>query len=221
MQDVRGLVHAGHMSEDIQVQGAERLATNGAGPHPGDMSDKARLESLYEELEGLPEGVTGEVIDGELYVSPNGAVPHSRATSRLGALLGPFDLGTEGLGGWVILVEPNLHLGANRIEPDVAGWRRERMPVLPGSVGIELAPDWVCEVLSPSTETLDRNRKMAVYAREGVKHLWFVDPRTQTLEVYRQEGSGWTELGVHEGDAVVRAEPFEALPLKLSLLWQR
>ncbi|MFP2927525.1 Uma2 family endonuclease [Pyxidicoccus sp. 3LG] len=209
------------MSEDIHVQGEEWVATNGAGPHPEDMSNKAELESLYEAREKLPQGVKGEVIDGVLYVSPSGAVPHSRGMYRLGTLLGPFDLGTEGLGGWVFLLEPNLHLGENRLEPDLAGWRRERMPVLPDDVGAELAPDWVCEVLSPSTEKLDRTLKMEVYAREGVKHVWLVHPRRHTLEVYRQEGSGWTKLGVYEGDAVVRAEPFEELALKLALLWQR
>ncbi|MCP3139817.1 Uma2 family endonuclease [Pyxidicoccus xibeiensis] len=208
------------MSEDLHVQGEEQVATNGAGPHPGDMSDKAGLELLNAARERLPEGVKGEIIDGVLYVSPNGAVPHSRAMYRLGALLGPFDLGIGGLGGWVFLVEPNLHLGEDRLEPDLAGWRRERMPELPSDVGVTLAPDWVCEVLSPSTVKLDRTLKMEVYAREGVKHYWLVNPRRYTLEVYRLEGSGWTRLGVYEGDAEVRAEPFEELALKLALLWE-
>jgi len=104
----------------------------------------------------------------------------------------PFDdePGQEGPGGWVFMPEPELHLRGDVLIPDLTGWRRERMPELPDVVGVDLAPDWVCEVLSPSSEALDRNRKMTVYAREGVKHLWLVDPRPQTVEVYRLEESG-------------------------------
>jgi Uma2 family endonuclease len=188
------------------------------------MSDKPGPESIYEALERLPPNVVGEIIDGTLYVSPKAALPHARAGSRLGILLGPFDMGTQGLGGWIILDEPELRLGTSSkpdvLIPDLAGWRRERMPEMPTGPWAELAPDWVCEVLSPSTETLDRSRKMAVYAREGVRHLWLVDPRSQTLEVYRLQDGDWLKLGVYAKDAVVHAEPFEALPLELALLWE-
>ena len=217
------MVHARHMSESIQVQGEEWVATTATGPHPEDMSDKSRLEFLYEELERLPPGVTGEIIGGELYVSPGPRIVHSRAATRLTMQLSPFDEG-EGAakpGGWVILFEPRLHLREDVLEPDLAGWRRERMPEMPDTVGTDLAPDWVCEVLSPSTETMDRKQKMAVYAREAVKHLWLVDPRRRTLEVYRLQDADWLKLGVHAGDAVVHAEPFEARPLKLASLWER
>ncbi len=220
MQDVRGLVHAGHMSEDIQVQEGERLATTGTGPHPGDMSDTPRPEDVYEALERLPDNVVGEIIDGKLYVSPRPRTIHSRATGRLFKKLGPFDE-DDGPDGWVHLFEPELHLRGDVLVPDIAGWRRKRMAEMPDVVGIELAPDWVCEVLSPSTEALDRDRKMAVYAREGVKHLWFVDPRPQTLEVYRLEGRSWRQVSVHTGNTVAHAEPFEALPLDLAALWKR
>ncbi len=211
------------MSEDIQVQGEGQVATAGTGPHPESMSDTPRPESVYEALERLPPNVVGEIIGGELYVSPRPASPHSRASSRLGAILGPFDMGTQGLGGWIILDEPELRLGPGPdvLVPDLAGWRRERMPGMPTVPAWTLAPDWLCEVLSPSTEALDRSRKMAVYAREGVKHLWLVDPRIQTLEVYRLEGGRWDRLGTHTGNVLVHAEPFEALPLKLALLWER
>ncbi|QSQ22631.1 Uma2 family endonuclease [Pyxidicoccus parkwayensis] len=188
------------------------------------MSDKqSKLESVYEALERLPPHLTGEVIDGELYVSPGPRFIHSRAATRLVMHLEPFDEGEgkEGPGGWVILFEPRLHLSGDVLEPDLAGWRRESMPEGPDTVGVELAPDWLCEVLSPSTEALDRKRKMAVYAREGVKHLWLVDPRLQVLEVYRLEEGTWRMLGTHTGTALVRAEPFEALPLKLASLWER
>jgi Uma2 family endonuclease len=217
------MVQAGHMSEDIQVEGAERLARRYAEPHPEDMGNKPRPESVYEALERLPPHVVGEIIGGELYVSPGPRIVHSRAATRLAKRLGPFDEeeGEEGPGGWLILFEPRLHLSGDVLEPDLAGWLRERIPELPDAVGVELAPDWLCEVLSPSTEALDRTRKMAVYAREGVKHLWLVDPRLQTLEVYRLEGGSWLLVATHARDATVHAEPFEALPLKLASLWER
>jgi Uma2 family endonuclease len=212
------------MSEDIQVEEAERLARRYAEPHPEGMGDKpSRREIAYEALERLPSNVVGEIIDGELYVSPRPRMIHGRATFRLGKQLMPFDEepGLEGPGGWIFISEPELHLGEDVLVPDLAGWRRERMPELPDVVGVEQAPDWLCEVLSPSTEKLDRARKMAVYAREGVRHLWLADPRPQTLEVYRLEGGKWLLLSTHTGDAVVHAEPFDALPFKLGSLWQR
>jgi Uma2 family endonuclease len=211
------------MSEDIQVQGEGRLATVGPGPHPESMGDKPEPGSVYEARERLPEHVTGEIIDGELYVSPSPRTIHTRAAFRIIKKLGPFDEeeGEAGPGGWLFLHETELHLRRDILIPDVAGWRRERMPEMPDVVGITVAPDWVCEVLSPSTEALDRSRKMAVYAREGVRHLWLVDPRSRTLEVYRQEGGRWLLLSTHAGSSPVHAEPFEALPLKLAALWQR
>ncbi|WP_164020279.1 Uma2 family endonuclease [Pyxidicoccus trucidator] len=188
------------------------------------MSDKpTRRELAYEALERLPPNVVGEIIDGELYVSPRPRMIHGRAAFLLGDQLMPFDNQSErkGPGGWIFVPEPELHLGEDVLVPDLAGWRRERMLELPDVVGVELAPDWLCEVLSPSTEKLDRARKMAVYAREGVKHLWLADPRPQTLEVYRLEGGKWLLLGTHTGDLTVHAEPFEALPVKLGSLWRR
>lgn len=104
--------------------------------------------------------------------------------------------------------------------PDLAGWRRERLPEPPPTAALTLAPDWVCEVLSASTEALDRTRKMGSYAREGVKHLWLVDPRTRLLEMYRLEQDRWSRLNAFVGAALVRAEPFDALELALSRLWE-
>ncbi len=139
-------------------------------------------------------------------------------------LLGaPFDLGVGGPGGWVILDEPELHLGPRPdiIDPDLVGWRRERLPEVPDEAAITLAPDWVCEVISASTEAIDRGRKRRIYRREGVSHLWLLSPELRTLEVYRLENGRWTEVETWEGDAVVRAEPFEAIELPLAALWQR
>jgi Uma2 family endonuclease len=179
-----------------------------------------RKPATYADLEALPANVVGELIAGELYVSPRPASRHARASSVLGVKLGgPFDLGEGGPGGWFIVDEPELHFGEDALVPDLAGWKRERMPVFPDTAAFELAPDWVCEVLSPSTSSLDRSVKLPVYAREGVSHLWLLDPKARTLEVLRLDGEGYMLLGKHEADARVRAEPFEALELGLALLW--
>jgi Uma2 family endonuclease len=177
-----------------------------------------RKPATYADLEALPEHVVGELIDGELYASPRPASPHTVAASVLGGwLLVTFHRG--GPGGWVVLDEPELHLGQDVLVPDLAGWRRERMPRVPRVAAFTLAPDWVCEVLSPSTSRLDRTAKLPVYAREGVRHVWFVDAEARTLEVFRLEGTRYSPLATHSGTARVRAEPFEALELELAALW--
>jgi Uma2 family endonuclease len=165
-----------------------------------------------------------EIVDGELFVSPRPASPHTHAASVIGAeVCGPFHRhpdDPDGPGGWWILVEPELHFGDDVLVPDWAGWRRARMPEFPRTAFFTLAPDWVCEVISPSTGRLDRSRKMRVYAREGVAHLWFVDPLVRTLERYRLDEMGrWVVDGVHGGDDVVRVEPFEAVAFRLTRWW--
>ncbi len=162
-----------------------------------------------------------EIVDGELHATPRPAPRHARAGSLLGAAItGPCtDRGIGGPGGWWILDEPELHFGKNVLVPDLAGWRRTRMPHLPDTAFFPLAPDWVCEVLSPSTASLDRAKKLGIYAHEGVAHAWVVDPIAGTLEVSRLENGRWTILGVHYGNAVVRVEPFADIDLELAALW--
>ncbi|MFY0562693.1 Uma2 family endonuclease [Archangium lansingense] len=182
----------------------------------------SKRRATYEDLETVPQNRVGEIVDGELYVSPLPALPQARAAYRLGTLIGrPFDLGEGGPGGWVILLKPELHLGDDALVPDLVGWCRERMPEMPHTAAFTLAPDWVCEVLSPSTAVLDREKKMKAYAREGVSHLWLVDPLQQSLEVYRLEGRRWNRQGHWSGESTVHAEPFAVLPLKLAMLWER
>ncbi len=211
------------MNEEQEVQWEAGVAAGRGSQHPRDMGEQPpRREATYEDLEKLPPNVVGELVDGVLYASPRPASPHAMAASILGGeLIGPFGRGKGGPGGWLILYEPELHLGRNVLVPDFAGWRRERMPEMPETVGFTLAPDWVCEVLSPSTTALDRGRKMRVYAREGVRHAWLVDPLAQMLEVYRAEGGRWLLLDTYVGAMEVRAEPFEALALELGALWSR
>jgi Uma2 family endonuclease len=177
--------------------------------------------ATYADLYDVPEHFVAELLDGDLYVSPRPAAPHARAASVLGAkLLGPFDLGEDGPGGWLFLGEPELHFGKDVLVPDLAAWRRERLSEVPDDAYITLAPDWVCEVLSPSTEKLDRGRKLRVYAREGVAHVWLVDPLRQTLEVLALESGTWSLLDSHEGRVSVRAVPFDAIELELGALWR-
>lgn len=179
-----------------------------------------KLSATYADIEALPEHLVGEIIDTALVVSPRPSPPHIRASSDLGYLLGPpFRFGTGGPGGWWILDEPELHLSQDVLVPDLAGWRRARMPELPRMAWFELAPDWICEVLSPSTASLDRGQKLEIYARESVPHLWLLDPLARILEVFRLTGEGWLLLGVHSGEAAVRAEPFDAVELDLNMVW--
>jgi Uma2 family endonuclease len=176
--------------------------------------------ATYDDLLALPEHVVGEIIDGELIVSPRPAPRHAVATSVLGGELGPpYHSGRGGPGGWWILFEPELHLGDDVLVPDLAGWRRSRMPTVPDTAYFTLAPDWICEVLSPHTARLDRQKKLAIYAREGVTHAWLLDPIERTLEVLRLEGARWTIVAVHAGEEEVRAEPFDATALALARLW--
>ena len=184
------------------------------------MTTRVKDGATYADLLEVPPGRVAEIVAGELYSSPRPAPRHAVATSALvGELLPPFDHGRGGPGGWRLLFEPELHFGEDVLVPDVAGWRRERMPAVPETAAIALAPDWVCEVVSPGSERLDRAKKMPVYAREGVAHLWLVNPIARTLESYRLSGGQWMLLATHEGAARVRAEPFEVLELGLTLLW--
>jgi Uma2 family endonuclease len=176
--------------------------------------------ATYEDLMQVPDIMVAEIVDGELHASPRPAPRHANAASSLGAeLMPPYHRGRGGPGGWRILFEPELHFGRNVLVPDLAGWRRERMPLLPKAAYFSLAPDWVCEVLSPSTASLDRVKKLAIYARDQVGHAWLVDPAARTLEVLRLEAGRWTILATHAGDEVVRAEPFADIDLELASLW--
>jgi Uma2 family endonuclease len=185
------------------------------------MTDPARRRATYEDVLAAPPHVVAEVIDGELHLQPRPAKPHAAAATALGEELGPpFKRGRSGPGGWIPLFEPELHLGGDILVPDLAGWRRERMPVLiDDDPFFTLAPDWACEVLSARTAKTDRVRKLPIYARERLAHVWLVGPIQRTLEVLRREGDRWVVVGAWSDDARVRAEPFDAIELDLSVLW--
>jgi Uma2 family endonuclease len=186
------------------------------------MGDPAKRRATYEDLRAVAKNLVAEIIDGELVTQPRPASLHARASSRLGMELGgPFDRGKGGPGGWILLDQPELHLHGDVLVPELAGWRRERMPELPDAAAFELAPDWVCEVLSPATAATDRAGKMPIYARERVGHVWLVDPIARTLEAYRLAGDHWTLVGTWREDAKVYVEPFEVLELELAGLWAK
>jgi Uma2 family endonuclease len=184
------------------------------------MTKPVKKDATYADLCAVPENFVAEILGGELYTFPRPASPHAHAAGRLFVKLSnPFQDGENGPGGWWLLNEPELHVGADVVVPDIAGWRRERMPAVPNVAYFTLAPDWLCEVLSPSTEAIDRRKKLAIYATAGVGHVWLANPLLQTLEVLRLESQRWSLVAVYDADAQVRAEPFDAIELSLRALW--
>jgi len=184
------------------------------------MTLPAQRHATYEDLCQVPDHLIAQIIRGQLITLPRPAPRHARASSSLGdELVSPFDKGRGGPGGWWILDEPELHLGLDILVPDLAGWRRERMPVLPETAYFELAPDWLCEVLSPSTSRMDRVDKLPIYAREGVGHIWLVDPDARTLEVMALHEGHWLLLNAYKDDDEVCAAPFDAIAFSLAALW--
>ena len=184
------------------------------------MGAGAALRPSYRDVLDAPAHMVAEVVRGALHLQPRPAFPQALAGSSLGGeLVGPFQKGRGGPGGWWILDGPELHFGGDILVPDLAGWRRGRMPQFPDIAWTVLAPDWVCELLSPSTRKLDLEEKRPVYAREGVGHLWLVDPAARTLEAFALEEGGWRPAGGVRGAGPVSLPPFEAVAFPLDALW--
>jgi len=181
---------------------------------------RSERRATYQDVIDAPEHRVAEVVDGALHTHPRPAMPHALASSTLGGeLSNPFQRGRGGPGGWWIIDEPELHLGEDILVPDLAGWRRERMPDFPETAFVTLPPDWVCEVLSPSTRDLDRHGKRPVYAREGVRHLWFIDPGARDLEAFELRNGEWVLIATARNDDPVSIPPFEAITFPLDALW--
>ncbi len=188
--------------------------------HCSSVAQPDHLPATYEDILRLLENQVGEIVNGTLHVSPRPAGPHCAAGTALGAeLFIAFQRGRGGPGGWLIVDEPELHLGEDIVVPDLAGWRKERLPRIPNDAFFSLAPDWVCEILSPRTARFDRVEKRAVYTREGVGYFWLLDPVAQTLEVYQMVSGRFVEMGVFTADTPVRVPPFDAIELDLSSLF--
>lgn len=182
------------------------------------------FDELYGQLCALPENLIGEIIAGELVVSPRPAVRHATAgTLASSDISNQFHRkpgGGSHPGGWWILVEPELHLGDEALVPDIAGWKRENLAELPDTASISVAPDWVCEILSRGTARRDKKEKARSYHAAGVTWYWQVDPVECTVEVFRREGAFWMQLGVWAGDEKARIEPFDAVELELERWWE-
>ena len=208
-------------AEPEQLKATVLDTPSGRVSQPRAMGESEKpMRSVYEQFLDQPDTVVAEIIHGKLVTSARPASPHAFAVSALAVVLGgPFFLGQGGPGGWQILYEPELQLGEHILVPDLAGWRRERMPHMPVVPRFELVPDWICEVLSPSTQAVDRADKLPIYASHGVRHAWLIEPMGQTLEVYRLESERWVLLGTHRGAVAVRAAPFDAVDIDLSSLW--
>lgn len=179
-------------------------------------------QATYSVLNALPKGWVGEIVEDELVASPRPLAAQTRAAFMLGVELGEqLDPRRGGKGRWCFLRAPELHLGRDVLVPDLAGWRRDRVsqPPEPTEPFLTVAPDWVCEVVSPVTISLDRVRKLPLYAQHGISHAWFIDPEARTLEVFQRLKRGWLFAASYEGDALVRAEPFSNVSLELGALW--
>ena len=177
--------------------------------------------ATYQDVLDAPEHMVAELISGSLHLQPRPAARHGLAGSMLGAkLASPFGLGDgNGPGGWWIIDEPELHLDEDVLVPDLAGWRKERMPEFPDTAAIDLAPDWVCEILSPGTRRVDLTEKRPIYGSAGVAHLWFVDPIARTLEAFENRDGEWTLIAALKDAEEVSVPPFDAIEFPLSALW--
>ena len=181
---------------------------------------RVRENATYEDLIKVPDIMVAELIEGELYAWPRPARSHARAASRLGMIIGPpYDLGQGGPGGWWIVVEPELHFGRNVLVPDLGGWKRDRVPEYPDAGKCEIAPDWACEILSPSTARVDRVKKLPIYARAEVPWVWIIDPVEQTLEVKKLTSGKYPDAALHGGDEKIHAEPFTEIEIDLAVIW--
>jgi Uma2 family endonuclease len=185
------------------------------------MSARIREHATYQDLLKVPENMVAELIDGELFASPRPRIRHADAEAELLTVIrSAFGRRPTGSGGWQILIEPELHFGHDVLVPDIAGWRTERVGrEIPDVAAMKLAPDWICEILSPSTARLDRAKKLPIYAREAVGHAWLVDVNEQYLEVKRLENGKWTDIAIFTADETVRAEPFEAIEIDITYVW--
>lgn len=184
------------------------------------MGEPAKQKAIYDDLYKVPENMIGEIIDGELYTIPRPSPKHAKVTSDLGIVIGTsYRFGRGGPGGWIILDEPEIQLGEHTLVPDIAGWKKERFPSSLITNWIEVAPDWICEVLSPSTMRLDKTKKMPIYAKHNVNYIWLINPSDKTLDVFKLVSGGWHLLNAFVENDKVNAKPFQEIEINLAELW--
>ena len=184
------------------------------------MQEKVKRRATYADLKAVPPHLVAEILNGRLVTHPRPAPPHgTSSTSLTDELVGPFQKRKGGPGGWVFIGEPELHRGEDVAVPELAGWRRTRMTQMPTTAFIALAPDWICEVISPSTEDYDRGEKSEIYARAGIPHFWIIDPLIKKLEVHELRDGRWLLLQTVSQHQTVVAPPFDAVSFSLGMLW--
>jgi len=176
----------------------------------------------YEDVLAAPAHMVAEVLNGEVVLSPRPAYRHANATSAILAGVFPYARrsGDDGPSGWWILVEPELHFGRQIMVPDLAGWRRERLPEIPDVAYLDIAPDWVCEVASPSTRRIDRMVKSGLYLEHGVAWMWLVTPTEELVEVFRAHEGQWLLAATAVGPEPARLPPFDAIELDIGRWWE-
>ncbi|MGA7877647.1 MAG: Uma2 family endonuclease [Desulfoferrobacter sp.] len=185
------------------------------------MTETAINKASYEDLFRVPENMVGEIIAGELVVTPRPSRKHAYSASALGGeIVPPYQFGRgAGPGGWIILFEPEIMLGEHIIVPDLTGWRRDRFPDVEDTNWISVFPDWACEILSPGTVRVDRVKKMPIYSQHSISHLWIIDPTAKTLEVFKLKSGSWILLESFAENDRVRVEPFQEAEIDLGNLW--
>ncbi|MBF0224823.1 MAG: Uma2 family endonuclease [Desulfobacterales bacterium] len=179
-----------------------------------------KKNATYEDLYTIPKNMIGEIINGQLYAMPRPSPRHSNVSSIIGwQIIGPFRFGLGGPGGWIILDEPEIQLGQDIFVPDLAAWKKERLPRPPTTNYIAIPPDWICEVLSPSTAIHDRTKKMPIYAQSGVAYLWLIHPIDKTVEIFGLDAGKWVFISAHGDKDKVRAEPFKEIEIDIATFW--
>ncbi|MGH6815138.1 MAG: Uma2 family endonuclease [Hyphomicrobiaceae bacterium] len=184
------------------------------------MTIPAPTPATYDDLCAVPDNLVAEILHGRLVTHPRPAPKHALTSSGLGGkLMQPFHYGIGGPGGWWIIDEPELHLGPHVVVPDLAGWRRERMVELPETAWFETVPDWICEVVSPSSGRYDRVTKRTIYAAFEVGFYWLAVPAERTLETFVLRNGEWLLAGAFGDNDQANAPPFAAAPFALGALW--
>jgi len=184
------------------------------------MDQAAQTKATYDDLHNLADNMIGEIVNGSLYATPRPSPRHAKITSELGAeIIYPYRFGRGGPGGWIILDEPEIQLSSHTLVPDIAGWKQDNFPSLLKTNWIDVAPDWICEVLSPGTLRLDKTQKMPIYAEHHVQHLWLINPIDKTLDVFKWSSQGWLLLHAYVENDMVRADPFQEIEIDLAELW--
>ncbi len=180
------------------------------------MADSAKKIATYADIEALPPHVVGELLYGSLVTHPRPMLAHAKAQISLAyELEGPFHRGKGGPGGWIFLAEPQLRLGSHIAVPDIAGWRSERLVPFPKNASVDIAPDWICEILSDSTERYDRSEKRRIYGEQGVQYLWLLDPRSRVLECFTLVSKHWMLTHTFNISSPVSAPPFSEISFDL------